>query len=297
VSSQNSHFQSQIDKASVLLEALPYLQEFRGATFLIKVGGSAMDEPERVRRLMRDIVFLEVVGVNPVLVHGGGKAISKAMTEAGLEATFVGGLRVTTDAAMKLVEQTLSNEINPGLVKMLEDYGGRVLGVAGREVLTAERLKGRDDRGETVDLGRVGRVTDFNLERIEAAISNDTVPVISPIASEAGSGLSLNVNADLAAAALAGRLKAAKLVYLSDVLGVMKDPGDESTLIGTIQADEVDGMISDGILSGGMIPKVESAVDALNEGVGKVHMVDGRVAHSVLLEIFTREGVGTEIVK
>jgi len=297
VSPENSQFQSQIDKAAVLLEALPYLQEFRGATFLIKVGGSAMDEPERVRRLMRDIVFLEVVGVNPVLVHGGGKAISKAMSQAGLEATFVGGLRVTTDAAMELVEQTLSNEINPGLVKMLEDFGGQVMGIAGREILTAERLKGKGENGEPIDLGRVGRVTDFNLDSIEAAIANDTVPVISPIACEAGTGLSLNVNADLAAAALAGRLKAAKLVYLSDVLGVMEDPTDESTLIGTIQADDVDGMITDGILSGGMIPKVESAVDALNEGVGKVHMVDGRVAHSVLLEIFTREGVGTEIVK
>lgn len=297
MSADNRHFQSQIDKASVLLEALPYLQEFRGATFLIKVGGSAMDEPERVRRLMRDIVFLEVVGVNPVLVHGGGKAISKAMAEAGLEATFVGGLRVTTDAAMELVEQTLSNEINPGLVKMLEEFGGRVLGIAGRELLTAERLKGKDQAGECVDLGRVGRVIDFDLGRIEEAIANDTVPVISPIASEAGSGLSLNVNADLAAAALAGRLKAAKLVYLSDVLGVMKDPSDESTLIATIQANEVAGMIAGGVLSGGMIPKVESAVDALQQGVGKVHMVDGRVAHSVLLEIFTREGVGTEIVK
>ena len=297
MSPKTSHFQSQIDKAAVLLEALPYLQEFRGATFLIKVGGSAMDEPERVRRLMRDIVFLEVVGVNPVLVHGGGKAISKAMAESGLEATFIDGLRVTTDAAMELVERTLSNEINPGLVKMLEDFGGRVLGIAGREVLTAERLKGKSEAGEPLDLGRVGRVVDFNLERIEAAIANDTVPVISPIACEVGSGLSLNVNADLAAAALAGRLKAAKLVYLSDVRGVMKDPSDESTLIATIRTDEVDGMIAGGVLSGGMIPKVKSAVDALQEGVGKVHMVDGRVAHSVLLEIFTREGVGTEIVK
>ena len=297
MSPKTSHFQSQIDKAAVLLEALPYLQEFRGATFLIKVGGSAMDEPERVRRLMRDIVFLEVVGVNPVLVHGGGKAISKAMAESGLEATFIDGLRVTTDAAMELVERTLSNEINPGLVKMLEDFGGRVLGIAGREVLTAERLKGKSEAGEPLDLGRVGRVVDFNLERIEAAIANDTVPVISPIACEVGSGLSLNVNADLAAAALAGRLKAAKLVYLSDVRGVMKDPSDESTLIATIRTDEVDAMIAGGVLSGGMIPKVKSAVDALQEGVGKVHMVDGRVAHSVLLEIFTRDGVGTEIVK
>ena len=297
MSAEHPTLQSQIDKAAVLLEALPYLQEFRGATFLIKIGGSAMDDPERVRRLMRDIVFLEIVGVNPVLVHGGGKAISKAMNEAGLEATFVNGLRITTDEAMDLVERTLSSEINPGLVKMLEDFGGRVVGVPGRDVLRAERLTTTSSDGEEVKLGRVGRVIDFDLAKIDAAISSETVPVISPIALEEETGLSLNVNADLAAAALAGRLQAAKLVYLSDVLGVMRDPGDEATLIPTIESSDVDGLISDGTLSGGMIPKVESAVDALHEGVGKVHMVDGRVAHSVLLEIFTREGVGTEIIQ
>ena len=286
VSAEHPTLQSQIDKAAVLLEALPYLQEFRGATFLIKVGGSAMDDPERVRRLMRDIVFLEIVGVNPVLVHGGGKAISKAMSEAGLEATFVNGLRITTDEAMDLVERTLSSEINPGLVKMLEDLGGRVVGVAGREILRAERLSTKTADGEEVKLGRVGRVVDFDLAKIEAAIAAETVPVISPIALEEETGLSLNVNADLAAAALAGRLQAAKLVYMSDVLGVMRDPSDEDTLIPTIQSAEVDALISGGVLSGGMIPKVESAVDALHKGVGKVHMVDGRVAHSVLLVVW-----------
>lgn len=297
MSDEHPTLQSPINKASVLLEALPYLQEFRGATFLIKVGGSAMDDPKRVRRLMRDIVFLEVVGVNPVLVHGGGKAISKAMSAAGLEATFVNGLRITTDEAMDLVERTLSNEINPGLVSMLEDNGGRVVGVAGRDVLRGERLSTQTADGEQVQLGRVGHVVDFDLAKIEAAIAAERVPVISPIALEESTGLSLNVNADLAAAALAGRLQAAKLVYLSDVLGVMRDPSDETTLIPTIHTAEVGDLVADGVLSGGMIPKVESAVDALSKGVGKVHMVDGRVAHSVLLEIFTREGVGTEIVQ
>ncbi len=289
--------QTQIEKASVLLEALPYLQQFRGETFLIKVGGSAMDDRQLVKHLLRDVVFLEIAGINPVLVHGGGKAISAAMAEAGLEASFVGGLRVTTDEAMDIVEQTLSGEINPGLVSDIQAYGGESVGLPGSEVFIGERITGWSEETESeVSLGRVGRVVDIDTTQIEAAISKNVVPVVSPIAKEAGTGLALNVNADLAASALAARLQPAKLVYLSDVLGVMQDPSDESTLIHSIHADQVEGMIDDGTLGGGMIPKLRSSVEALNAGVGKVHLIDGRVSHSLLLEIFTEEGVGTEIV-
>ena len=293
-----STFQQQIEKAAVLVEALPYLQQFRGHTFLIKVGGSAMDDPELVKRLLRDVVFMEVAGINPVLVHGGGKAISAAMKDSGLDAEFVGGLRVTSDEAMELVERTLSREINPGLVKGIEGFGGRALGIHGNEAFIGERITGwSQDEEREVSLGRVGRVVGFELSKIHAAISTEIVPVVSPIASERGTLLSLNVNADLAASALAAELKATKLVYLSDVLGLMRDPKDESTLIHSLKADEVEGLIADGTISGGMIPKVRSSVEALRAGVGKVHMIDGRIPHSLLLEIFTTEGIGTEIVK
>ncbi|NNE90480.1 MAG: acetylglutamate kinase [Verrucomicrobiales bacterium] len=280
-------FQPQIDKAAVLLEALPYLQNFRGETFLIKVGGSAMDDPDKVRALLRDIVFLEVAGINPVLVHGGGKAISAAMAEAGLEPEFRNGLRVTSDEAMDLVEKTLSGTINPGLVRSIEEFGGTALGVAGNEVFVGERVP---------ELGRVGTVVDFDLGKVEAAISTEVIPVVSPVASEVETQLPLNVNADLAASALAAKLKAAKLVYLSDVIGLCEDKNDPSTLITSVRSDQIETMIEDGTIAGGMIPKVRSSVDALNAGVGKVHMIDGRIRHSLLLEIYTESGIGTEIV-
>lgn len=298
VSSMASVFQQQIEKAAVLVEALPYLQHFRGQTFLIKVGGSAMDDPDLVRRLLRDVVFMEVAGINPVIVHGGGKAISAAMKESGMPAEFVGGFRVTTDETMGIVERTLSREINPGLVQGIESFGGRAVGVPGNEAFIGERIKGwSQEQNCEVSLGRVGRVTGFDISKIRAAIGSEIVPVISPIASEAGTLLSLNVNADLAASALAAELKASKLVYLSDVLGLMRDPSDESTLIHSLKVDQVEPLIADGTISGGMIPKVRSSVEALHAGVGKVHMIDGRISHSLLLEIFTTEGIGTEIVK
>ncbi len=297
VSDMSFSLDTQIEKAAVLLEALPYLQQFRGCTFLIKVGGSAMDDPVLVRRLLRDIVFMEVAGINPVIVHGGGKAISAAMAKAGLEPEWVGGLRVTTDEAMSLVERTLSQEINPGLVEGIESYGGRALGVPGNEAFIGERISGwSEEQGGEVSLGRVGRVCGFDLDKIQAAITSEIVPVVSPVASEKGTKLSLNVNADLAASALAAELKAAKLVYLSDVRGLLSDPTDENTLIQHLESKEVDGLIEDGTISGGMIPKVRSSLEALESGVQKVHMIDGRISHSLLLEIFTTEGVGTELV-
>lgn len=283
------------DKAATLIEALPYLQAFRGQTFLIKMGGSAMDDPQLVRKVMRDIVFLEVAGINPVVVHGGGKAISAAMRESGLEAQFIGGFRVTSPEAISIVEKTLSDTINPNLVTMLRDFGGKAVGVPGNDVFIGERIKGKNDTGEMVDIGRVGQVVGSQKAKMQEALNADIVPVISPLASELGTGKPLNVNADLAAAALAKDLRAAKLIYLSDVPGLMHDPSDTTTLIPSINPDQAKELMDDGTISGGMIPKINSALDALRNGVEKVHFIDGRQAHSLLLEIFTNSGIGTEI--
>ena len=286
-----------IEKANSLIEALPYLQAFRGKTFLIKMGGSAMENPDLVAKVMRDIVFLEVAGINPIVVHGGGKAISAAMAAAGLEAKFVGGFRVTTDEAIEIVARVLSEEINPGLVRMIRDFGGKAVGIPGNDVFIGEKIKGTDTDGQRIDIGRVGEVVGCHMEYMEAAHKAGIVPVISPLAAELATGKPLNINADLAAAALAKELRVAKLVYLSDVPGLLSDPKDPTTLIKSVTRKEAEAMIADGTISGGMIPKIRSAVDALNAGVRKVHFVDGRLPHALLLEIFTDGGVGTEVVR
>ncbi len=287
----------EISKADILIEALPYLQAYRDQTILIKFGGSAMDNPELVKSLMRDIVVMEIMGLNPVVVHGGGKAISKAMVDAGLEARFVNGLRVTTPEAIDIVERTLSGTINPGLVEMMRDHGGKAVGIPGTNVFVGEKLMEKDADGNPVDIGMVGRVIGCQLSRVQEALSLQLTPVISPLARELGTNQSLNVNADLAAAALARELKPVKLVYISDVPGLMNDPSDPSTIIQSINRKEAFELIEHGVISGGMIPKVKSAVDALNAGVRKVHFIDGRLRHTLLLEIFTPEGIGTEIVR
>jgi acetylglutamate kinase len=289
--------EEEIRKADILIEALPYMQSYRDKTIRIKFGGSAMDDPELVKSLMRDIVVMEAMGLNPVVVHGGGKAISKAMTDAGLEARFVNGLRVTTPEAIDIVERTLSGTINPGLVEMMRNAGGKAVGIPGTNVFVGEKLMEHDADGNPVDIGMVGRVIGSQLRRVEEALSLQLTPVISPLARELGTNQALNVNADLAAAALACELKPVKLVYISDVPGLMMDPKDPSTIIKSIDRKEAFQLIDEGIISGGMIPKVKSAVDALNAGVRKVHFVDGRLRHTLLLEIFTPEGIGTEIVR
>ncbi len=286
----------QIRKADVLTEALPYMQSFRGQTFLIKVGGSAMEETALVDSLLRDIVFLEAVGINPVLVHGGGKAINKAMKDAGLEAKFIGGLRVTDAATIGIVEETLARVINPDLVQRIKTLGGKALGLPGTQVFLGKKMLGKDPAtGQTADLGFVGEVIDCNTEIIDLAVAGEVVPVVSPVAKEAGTSHTLNVNADIAACALAKKLKASKLIFLSDVLGVMRDPKDNASLIPTLNEASIVQLKAEGIISGGMIPKVDSALDALHGGVKKVHMIDGRIPHSLVLEIFTDHGIGTEI--
>ena len=286
-----------IEQASVIVGALPYLQAYRDKTFLIKFGGSAMDDTRLVKKLMRDIVLLEVLGFNPVIVHGGGKAISKAMAEAGLEARFVNGLRVTTPEAISIVERTLSGTINPGLVQMFRDYGGKGVGIPGTEIFVGERIHEKDEQGNPIDIGEVGNVIGCLTERITEALELQITPIVSPLAKELGTHKPLNVNADLAAAALAKELKPVKLIYISDVPGIMKDPSDPSTLIKSVTRTEALDLIKDGTVSGGMIPKIHSAIDALNAGVRKGHFIDGRLPHTLLLEIFTPDGIGTEIIR
>lgn len=278
-------------KASVLIKALPYLQRFRGKTFLIKIGGSVMEDPELVSDFMRDILFLEVAGINPILVHGGGKAISAAMAESGLEPEWAEGFRVTCEKAISLVEKTLTHTLSPQLVELLNGHGGKATAIPGTNVFQARRMT---PAGKNI--GYVGEVESCLSEEILTATSNGIVPVISPLGREIDTGTSLNINADLAAAALAKTLKPAKLVYLSDVPGLMHDPARPETLIPSLDQGEANDYLADGTISGGMIPKVTSALDALQAGTKKVHFIDGRLPHSLLLEIFTSTGIGTEII-
>jgi acetylglutamate kinase len=282
-------------RAAILVEALPYIQKFRGQTFVIKYGGSAMDDPYQVDRLLRDIVFLEAVGINPVVVHGGGKAITRRMEKAGLKANFVNGLRVTDEATIRLVQEALDGEINPHIVETLIRFGGKAQGLSGQSVFVAQPLDPQPDQdGTLVDVGFVGEAAAVDINEVAALVAMEVVPVISPIgASE--DGMLLNINADVAAAALAVGLQAQKLIFVSDVRGILQDAKDPSTLLTTVHVNEVPDLITHKILQGGMIPKVQSAVSAIKKGVQKVHLICGEIPHCLLLEIFTDRGIGSEI--
>ena len=289
--------QDLISKAATLLEALPYIQKFSGATFVIKYGGSFMDSPDlNIRNsVARDIVFLEAVEINPIIVHGGGKAITRAMEKTGLQARFMQGQRVTDEETVKVVDQVLSHEINPEIVAAINSFGGAAKGFAGTDIFTCRKLWVTPAAGEKIDIGFVGQVIEVNTAPLLECIGQGIMPVISPTAL-GEDGKVYNCNADVAAAQVAIALKAKRLVFMSDVPGLMRDPKDPSTLIAHLQTSEVDGLKKAGVVDKGMIPKVDSAVAAIKTGVEKVSFVDGRVPHSVLLEIFTDEGVGTEVV-
>lgn len=288
--------QELISKADVLLEALPYIQRFGNQTFVVKYGGSFMDSPDPAVRtgVARDIVFLEAVGINPVVVHGGGKAITRAMEKAGLKATFVQGQRITDEAAVNVVEQVLSREINPEVVSTINSLGGKAQGFAGSDIFTCRKLLLAHE-GQQLDIGYVGEVIAVKTQPLLDCIQKGITPVISPTARDQ-SGNIYNCNADVAAAQAAIALKAARLVFMSDVPGLMRDPKDPKTVISHLQIGEVPGLKQAGVVDKGMIPKVDSAVAAIKSGVTKVSFVDGRVDHSVLLEIFTDAGIGTEVV-
>jgi acetylglutamate kinase len=287
-----------ISKARVLLEALPYIQRFRSQTFVVKYGGSFMDSPDvEVRNgVARDVVFLEAVGINPLVVHGGGKAITRAMEAAGVKSTFIQGQRVTDEATVKIVDQVLSREINPEIVKTIQSLGGKAKGFAGTEIFTCRKLFVSGEGGEKLDIGFVGEVTRVNTDPLRECIRRGITPVISPTA-RGEDGQVYNCNADVAAAQTAIALKARRLVFMSDVPGLMRDPKESSTVISHLRTGEVGALKKAGIVDKGMIPKVDGAVAAIRAGVEKVSFVDGRISHSVLLEIFTDAGVGTEVVE
>jgi len=285
-----------IDRAEALIEALPYIQKFRGQTFVIKYGGSAMEDEHLIERLLRDVVFLEAVGINPILVHGGGKAITNRMREAGLKSRFVNGLRVTDDQSIQIVSEVLDQSINPRIVETINAFGGRARGFSGCDVFIAEKLPDQPDgKGEVIDIGFVGEVVELDLDEVIATVNEEIVPVISPIARGAD-GVIYNVNADIAAGAIAAAVQASKLIYLSDVPGIMRNPREAESLISSLNSDGIKHLIAEEIIEGGMIPKVESAMKALQGGLQKAHLIDGRVAHALLIEIFTNSGIGTELV-
>ena len=274
-------------KAAVLTEALPYIQDFCGSTVLVKVGGSVMESEAHLVSLLADIAFMDAVGMRVVLVHGGGKAISRALRESGHEATFVDGLRVTDEPTMEIVRRTLNNVVNADLVRRLQAFKTNARPLHGNWMFTAEKIT-------TPDRGFVGEPvavdTRAALEMLDAGI----VPVITPLGTGRDGHL-YNVNADSAAAALAKALKVEKFVVVSDVPGLLRDPSDPATLMPTLRLPDVARLKDEGVIAGGMLPKIEGCEDAIRAGVRKVQLVDGRMPHSLLLEIFTREGVGTEI--
>ena len=289
--------QDLISKAATLLEALPYIQKFSGETFVVKYGGSFMDSPAAAIRngVARDIVFLEAVEINPVVIHGGGKAITRAMEKAGLKANFIQGQRVTDEAAVKIVDDVLSRAINPEIVATINSLGGAAKGFAGPDIFRCRKITVKGPAGEDLDLGYVGEVTEVNTAPLLECVERGITPVISPTA-RGEDGHIYNCNADVAAAQVAIALKAKRLVFMSDVPGLMRDPKDPATVISHLRIDEVPELKRTGVVDKGMIPKVDSAVAAIKAGVDKVSFVDGRMPHSVLMEIFTDAGVGTEVV-
>lgn len=290
--------QEAISKAHTLIEALGYIQRFADKTIVIKVGGSVMDDDQALGNLLTDIVFMNTVGMRPVVVHGGGKAISSAMEQRGMEVQFVQGRRYTDQRTLTVVEHVLCNEVNHHIVDLIERLGSTAMGLhtLSSNVLFGEKLflQGDDDR--KIDLGFVGKVTSVNAKVLELLYLANTVPVIAPLARDKV-GVRFNCNADTAAGEVAAAIKAEKLVMVTDTHGIRRDVNDPDSVIDSISEAEIRTMIDSGAISSGMLPKVESCLRALDAGVNKTHIIDGRFAHSLLLEIFSDRGVGTLIQK
>lgn len=282
-----------LEKAEVLVEALPYIREFYGKTVVIKYGGNAMTCNELKRKVLLDIVLMKYVGMNPVVVHGGGPMVSQTMEKMGKKPQFVDGLRVTDAETMEIAEMVLAGKLNKELVSFLNQHGGKAVGISGKDgnLLLAEKKS--SPKG---DLGFVGDVTEINPELVEVLIDKDFIPIICSIG-VGKNGESYNINADYVAGKLAAVLKADKLVMMTDVQGIFQDYNDKSSLISTLPRKQAELMIEKGQIAGGMIPKVESCLTAVSGGVKKAHIIDGRMDHSLLLEIFTHQGIGTQVLE
>lgn len=287
------HQQQAIAKAAVLIEALPYIRRFRGTVAVVKLGGSFMDVPQDLEAVCADIAFMRAVGIHPVIVHGGGKAISRAMEQAGLAPQWIDGLRFTGPEELRIVEDVLATDVNREIVRLLQETGARAeaLTTKGRCPLKAEPMRSVSGR----DLGLVGKVTQVDALLLRGLCDLGTIPVCAPLA-VGPDGQKLNCNADEAAGAVAGALAAEKLVNVSDTHGIRASADDEGSLLSHLSEADAERLLSDGVITGGMIPKVRTLLDALKGGVKKCHIVSGRVPHSLLLEIYTDRGVGTEIV-
>ncbi len=294
--------QESIDRAKGLIESLPYMQEFRHKTVVIKYGGHAMVDENLKRQFALDVILMKQIGINPVIVHGGGPQINRLLDRLEIKPSYVQGMRVTDGETMSVVEMVLVGKVNKEIVGNINHCGGRAVGLSGRDgdLVCAEKLRvsKKNDEAladappELIDLGRVGRVTKINPEVLQVLDREDFIPVIAPVG-VGEDGQAFNINADLVAGAVAAELKAAKLVLLTDVAGVQDKEG---TLLHSLKQGELERLIDNETIAGGMIPKVRCCTDALSRGVAKTHIIDGRIEHAILLEIFTREGIGTEIV-
>jgi acetylglutamate kinase len=281
-------------RAEILMEALPYIREFRGKTVVIKYGGAAMEQGDLKETFALDVILLKLVGINPVIVHGVGPQIGALMKRLGKEPRFVGGMRVTDEETMEIVEMVLVGKINKEIVALINHHGGRAVGLSGKDadLIRARRRTHRLPTGEEIDIGLVGEVETVNAEPIRLLEEHGFIPVIAPVAG-GDHGKTYNVNADLVAGEVAAALTAEKLIHLTDVQGILDGGG---RLVSTLARKEAERLVQEGVIEGGMLPKVESSLRALTGGSAKAHIVDGRVPHAILLEIFTREGIGTEIV-
>lgn len=277
---------SNSERANILVQALPYIKKYAGATVVVKYGGNAMLDDELKSAVMSDIVLMQLVGINVVLVHGGGPEINAMLAKIGKESRFVGGLRYTDRETIDIVQQVLAGKVNKDLVQLLEDAGGKAIGLCGLDgsLLKADKLE--------ADLGYVGDIREVNADILRSAAKDGYIPIVSTVA--AGyHGEVYNINADVAAARIAAELGAMKLILMTDVRGLLRNKEDESTIIPVVNVSDVRRLKKEGVISGGMIPKIDCCVDAVRRGVGRAHIIDGRIAHSILVELFTDEGIGT----
>ena len=283
------------DKARILSEALPFIQRYHGKTMVIKYGGGAMQTDDLCRSVINDIVLLSLVGISVVVVHGGGPEINDMLAKVGKEPHFVDGLRYTDSETMDIVQMVLSGRVSKHLVQLISEQGGKALSLSGVDgrMLKARRLVGKNG----ADLGFVGEIIGVDLEPVKLAISGGYIPVVSPVACGEEPGVAYNINADTAAAHLSAGIKAEKLILMTDVRGILRDPKDESTLISEVTLAEAEQLAKDGVIAGGMIPKVDCCVQAVRGGVDKAHILDGRVPHSLLIEILSDQGIGTMVVR